>query len=69
MIKADFVTEVRQLIANHVGDCKGEGRDIILLFYLLPPLWSFPQFESSDFFLLLFSLRWRRHGGVKHRGK
>ena len=25
MIKADFVTEVRQLIANHVGDCKGEG--------------------------------------------
>ena len=57
MIKADFVTEVRQLIANHVGDCKGEGRDIILLFYLLPPLWSFPQFESSDFFLLLFSLR------------
>ena len=60
MIKADFVTEVRQLIANHVGDCKGEGGgegDIILLFYLLPPLWSFPQFESSDFLLLLFSLR------------
>ena len=57
MIKADFVTEVRQLIANHVGNCKGEGRDIILLFYLLPPLWSFPQFESSDFLLLLFSLR------------
>ena len=25
MIKADFVPEVRQLIANHVGDCKGEG--------------------------------------------
>ena len=49
MIKADFVTEVRQLITNPVGDCKGEGRNIIVLFFLLPPLRSFPQSESSDF--------------------
>ena len=30
-------------------DCKAEGRDIIVLFYPLLPLWSFPQDESSDF--------------------
>ena len=52
MIRADFVTEVRQLIASHVGDCKGEGRDINVLFYLLPPFRKFrklPQSKSSDF--------------------
>ena len=44
--------EVRQLISNHEGDCKGEERDIVVL---LPPLWNFPQPESSDFPFCFFS--------------
>ena len=32
-----------------MGDCKAEGRDIIVHLYLLPPLWSFCHSENSDF--------------------